>query len=116
MQVTSNQEKTLDHFFYSIGRGVIYNQMWHHYGISSVPVAQRKLSMHEALRAKFGTLRIYCPEPDDLANKVLAMAQWDYSWRVTGPQVEISRDLSGLRLDETPKFVGGMGIRIDNTT
>ncbi len=131
-QVTSYQEAIVDHLFQSVGRGVVYNQMWHDYGISSMPVTQRALPpgaasrpprikntyllpLYEAVRAKWASLPIYAPEPDDLANKVLALAQWDYSWQADESRVDLTLDMSGLRRDEVAQFTGGMGIRIDNT-
>jgi hypothetical protein len=131
-QIVAYEEAIADHLFNSVGHGVVYNQMWHDYGISSMPVTQRALPagvaprpprikntyvlpLYEAVRAKWAALPVYCPEPEDLVNKVLALAQWDYAWQVDGPRVELTLDMSGLRKEETAQFTGGMGIRIDNT-
>ena len=131
-QVTSYQEAILDHLFQGVGRGVVYNQMWHDYGICSMPVTQRALPagaaprpprikntyllpLYEAVRAKWASLPIYAPEPEDLVNKVLALAQWDYSWQAEESRVDLTLDMSGLRRDEIVQFTGGMGVRIDNT-
>jgi len=131
-QITSYQEAILDHLFKGVGRGVVYNQMWHDYGISSMPVTQRALPagaaprpprikntyllpLYEAVRAKWASLPIYAPEPEDLVSKVLALAQWDYSWQADESRVDLTLDMSGLRRDEITQFTGGMGIRIDNT-
>ncbi len=131
-QITSYQEAIVDHLFEGIGRGVVYNQMWHDYGISSMPVTQRALPpgaaprpprikntyllpLYEAVRAKWASFPIYAPEPEDLVNKVLALAQWDYSWQAGESRVDLTLDMSGLRRDEIARYTGGMGIRIDNT-
>ena len=131
-QITSYQEAIVDHLFQGVGRGVVYNQMWHDYGIFSMPVTQRALPagavprpprikntyllpLYEAVRAKWASLPIYAPEPEDLVNKVLALAQWDYSWQADDSRVDLTLDMSGLRKEEIAQFTGGMGIRIDNT-
>ncbi len=131
-QITSFQEAILDHLFEGVGRGVVYNQMWHDYGISSMPVTQRALPpgaaprpprikntyllpLYEAVRAKWASLPIYAPEPEDLVNKMLALAQWDYSWQADESHVDLTLDMSGLRRGEIGQFTGGMGIRLDNT-
>jgi len=46
------------------------------------------------MRQKYVSHDIYCPEPADLANKLRAMAQWDYSWTTVNDQMEIQLDLS----------------------
>ncbi|MBZ5658699.1 MAG: hypothetical protein LAO56_25950, partial [Acidobacteriia bacterium] len=37
-QITANEEAIFDHMFHNVGRGVIFNEMWHDYSISSAPV------------------------------------------------------------------------------
>ncbi|MBS1852386.1 MAG: hypothetical protein JST79_15880 [Acidobacteria bacterium] len=123
-QITANEEAIFDHMFHNIGRGVIFNEMWHDYSISSMPVHEGKekriinannFPFYEAMKTKFGTLPVYCPEPQELAQKVRAMAQWNYSWKATDDLVEMQLDLSSLRRADTAESVGGMGIRIENT-
>jgi hypothetical protein len=125
-QITDYEEAIFDHMFRNIGRGVIFNEMWHDYSISSMPVNSShnksnritnisNLPFYQAMKAKFGTLPIYCPEPTELAQKLRAMAQWNYSWSATPDSVELNLDLSTLRLEETAQNVGGMGIHIENT-
>ena len=92
-QITANEEAIFDHMFHNVGRGVIFNEMWHDYSISSAPVHEGKdkritnennFPFYEAMKTKFGTLPIYCPEPQELAQKLRAMAQWNYSWKGIG--------------------------------
>jgi hypothetical protein len=131
-QITNYQEATFDHLFNNVGRGYIYNQMWHDYGISSMPLRRPKntqeqpdkpfrignssnIAMYEALKSKFATYPIYCPEPYEVVEKLRAMASWDYSWAQNDQGLEITLDLSGLPRPSTADFVGGMGLRIENT-
>jgi uncharacterized membrane protein len=121
-QITAYQEAIFDHMFDNIGRGIIYNQMWHDYSITSQPqygksriMNKNNLAMYDAIKTKFATRNIYCPTPLELTNKLRAMAQWDYSWDASGDKIRMTIDLSQVRVDTIPYFTGGMGLKIDNT-
>jgi len=122
-QITAYEEAIFDHMFNNLGRGVIFNEMWHDYSITTQPqskknriINENNIAFYDAMKAKFATHKIYCPTPEDLGHKLRAMAQWNYRWRAEGHQVEIDLDLSSVRLDTIPHFIGGMGLRIENTT
>jgi hypothetical protein len=123
-QITANEEAIIDHMFETVGRGVIFNEMWHDYSISSAPVDEGKdkritnqnnFPFYEAVKTKWRTLPIYCPEPQELAQKLRAMAQWSYSWKASDDLLEMTLDLSSLRRSDTADSLGGMGIRVENT-
>ena len=123
-QITANEEAIFDHMFRDVGRGVIFNEMWHDYSISSAPVHEGKdkritnennFPFYEAMKTKWGTLPIYCPEPQELAQKLRAMAQWNYSWKGSDDAIEMTIDLSSLRRNDTAESLGGMGVRVENT-
>jgi len=121
-QITAYQEAIFDHLFENIQRGVLYNQMWHDYSITSQAqygksriMNENNIAMYDALKAKFATKDIYCPTPVELTNKLLSMAQWNYRWKSSGNNLELTIDFSGALTDTLPYFTGGMGIKIDNT-
>jgi len=121
-QITAYEEAIFDHLYSNIGRGVIFNEMWHDYSITTQPqskkdrvVNESNIAFYDAMQAKFATSKIYCPTPEDLGHKLRAMKQWDYSWQSSADRVEIKLNLSGVLLDTIPHFIGGMGIRIENT-
>jgi len=121
-QITAYEEAVFDHLCNNIGRGVIFNEMWHDYSITTQPqskkdriVNESNIAFYDAMKAKFATSKIYCPTPEDLGHKLRAMAQWDYSWNATANQIEMKLDLSKVLLDTIPHFIGGMGIKIENT-
>ncbi|MEJ2637357.1 MAG: hypothetical protein P8184_18975 [Calditrichia bacterium] len=122
-QITAYEEAIFDHMYKNIGHGVLFNEMWHDYSITSQPqhdkeriMNKKNIAFYDAIRTKFATDDIYCPTPVDLTNKLRAMAQWNYSWKADGNKLEMNLDLSKVRVDTIPYFTGGMGIRIDNTT
>ncbi|HEX9652466.1 MAG TPA: hypothetical protein VGA99_02045, partial [bacterium] len=121
-QIAAYEEAIFDHLYDNIGRGVIFNEMWHDYSITTQPQKEKErivnksnIEFYDAMKAKFATHRIYCPTPEDLGHKLRAMAQWDYSWTVMNDKVDIMLDLSHVRLDTIPYFTGGMGLKIENT-
>ena len=133
-QITSYQEAIFDHLLSNIGHGYIYNQMWHDYSLSSMPLRVEgkqqtgaisqpvriantsNLAMYQALKAKFATSPIYTPEPMEVVEKLRAMAGWNYSWTQQGNALNMVLDLSDLPRTTTAAFTAGMGIRIENTT
>jgi hypothetical protein len=44
------------------------------------------------------------------------MAQWNYDWQSDGKKLTITLDLSNVRLDTIPYYIGGMGLTIENTS
>ncbi len=121
-QITAYEEAIFDHMFGNIGNGVLFNEMWHDYSITSQPqhdkeriMNKKNIAFYDAIKAKFATNDIYCPTPVDLTNKLRAMAQWNYSWNSAGNKLEMTLDLSNVRVDTIPYFIGGMGIRVENS-
>jgi len=121
-QITAYEEAIFDHMFDNVGRGVIFNEAWHDYSINSAQfnkgkriINESNIAFYDAMRENFSTHDIYCPEPEDLANKLRAMAQWDYSWSWENNLLEIQLDLSDVHDDSIAKYTGGMGIKIENT-
>ena len=92
-QATAYQEAIFEEMYHKIGRGVLFNQMWHDYALSSryktsiLGLFERHIMydnnrpLYDALRTKFSSYPIYFPDADDLCNKMTAMAQWSYGWK-----------------------------------
>jgi peptidoglycan/xylan/chitin deacetylase (PgdA/CDA1 family) len=121
-QITAYEEAIFDHLYERSGRGVIFNEMWHDYSITTQPQSKKdriinesNIAFYDAMKAKFASRKIYCPTPEELGHKLRAMAQWNYRWRAEAGQMEVELDLSNVLLDTIPHFTGGMGLRIENT-
>jgi hypothetical protein len=121
-QITAYQEAIFDHLYNSVGRGLVYNQMWHDYAITTMPqspknriINESNIAMYDAMKAKFATTDIYAPEPVELGHKIRAMKQWKYSWKGENDIIEFMLDLSDVLSDDVAEYTGGMGLRIDNT-
>jgi len=121
-QITAYGEAIFDHMFNNVQRGVVFNNAWHDYSISSAQFGRDKriinknnIAFYDAMKENFNTHDIYCPTPNDLGNKLRAMAQWNYNWKSDGNTIELQLDLSKVRVDSVAEFIGGMGIKIENT-
>lgn len=122
-QITAYEESIFDHMYNNIRRGVIFNQMWHDYSITSQPqygqdriINTNNIAMYDALKTKFKNSKIYCPEPEDLRYKLCIMAQSNYDWYVEDNEINIKLDIGSVALDSAFLYTGGMGIRINNTS
>jgi hypothetical protein len=132
-QITAYEESIFDHMYNNIGRGVIFNEMWHDYAITAIHdiepprtqgmresgsriINRSNIALYDAMKAKFLTNDIYCPGPVDLGHKLRAMARWNYIWKYDKDQLNIEIDLSAVGNEEIANHTGGMGIKIDNTT
>ncbi len=124
----------LNHYARSIRRGVLFDMMWHDYGIASSGEDQARLHfrwadlfkparkksasnlpLFDAMRAMFRALPIYCPEPLEAADKLRIMQRAEYSWTAGEHAMEMTLDLTGFD-EETVRSMAGMGIRIDRTS
>jgi len=121
-QITAYQEAIFDHLYENIGRGVIYNQMWHDYSITSQPqhgkdriVNKSNIAMYDAIRSKFAVKDVYCPDPIELGYKLRLMANWNYRWSVVEDKVSLDLDLTKITEDTMASFTGGMGINVENS-
>ncbi len=121
-QITAYQESIYDHLYNSIGRGLVYNQMWHDYAISTLPqspkdriINENNIAMYDAIKAKFTATDIYAPEPAELGQKIRAMKQWNYTWKQRDGGIDFTLDLSNVSADDIAENTGGMGLRLDNT-
>lgn len=121
-QISMYEEAVVDHLYRNVRRGVLFNEMWHDYSITSwQPSRERDRIMnannrpfYDGLAAQFAALDIYAPTPEDLANKLRLMAQWRYIWTRDGDGIDLELDLSPVHLDTLAPFAGGMGIGIEN--
>lgn len=121
-QITAYEENIFDHLYKNVQRGVIFNQMWHDYSITSQPqygkdriVNKNNLAMYDAIKAKFNKDDIYAPEPEDLRYKLCIMSQADYQWSESEDVINIKLDLQTVGLDSVQNYTGGLGIRVNNS-
>lgn len=121
-QITAYEENIFDHLNQNIGRGVIFNEMWHDYSITTQPqygkdrvINKSNIAMYDGMKAKFRNNDIYCPDPYDLQNKLIMMAQAGYTWQQQGDTIDFHLDLSQVGVENIGEYAGGMGLRVNNS-
>ena len=121
-QITAYEENIFDHLNQNIGRGVIFNEMWHDYSITSQPqygkdrvMNKSNIAMYDGIKAKFRNNDIYCPDPYDLQNKLVMMAQAAYTWQQQGDTLDFQLDLGKVGVENVGEYTGGMGLRVNNS-
>jgi hypothetical protein len=131
-QIVAYEEAIFDHMYENVGRGVIFDEMWHDYAITAIHdvepprtqsmresgsriINRSNIALYDAMKSKFLVNDIYCPGPVDLSQKLKAMARWNYNWKFDKNQLNIELDLSDVMGEEIANYTGGMGIKIENT-
>ncbi|MCG8421062.1 MAG: hypothetical protein MJE77_24335 [Proteobacteria bacterium] len=119
-QATTNQALVLDFFQDTIGRGVLYNQMWHDYAISGLdapanyPDTPSLLPLFDANGDHFTTSRIYAPSIDELVDKMHVAHKVALSSRMNGNDLVVTLDYSALPTSRVDSVVG-MGVRVNHS-
>src|SRR5574341_907172 len=78
-QIAAYEEAIFDHLYERLGRGVLFNEMWHDYSITTQPQSKKdriinesNIAFYDAMKAKFASRKIYCPTPEELGHKLRA--------------------------------------------
>lgn len=119
------------HYVQDIKRGVLFDMMWHDYGIASSgydqsrpqfrwadlfkPARKKSVSnrpLFDALRREFADARVYCPEPLETAAKLRLMKSANYTWSRGDSTLYFTLDLAGRKEHEVAG-IAGMGLRVD---
>jgi hypothetical protein len=113
------QTQILNYFQTRVGRGALYNQMWHDYAINGDHlkhyVDQLPAAMFEANRAHFARERIFAPGIYEATSKMNLGQRAGITAQTSGSVVTTSLDLSRLGAEDR-LALAGMGLRIDGKT
>ena len=114
-QVTAYQKQILGYYQNRVGRGALYNQMWHDYAINNDPPllhpGDLPAPLFDANRAHFARERIFAPGVAELSSKLHIAQAAALSATASGNLVSTTLDLSGLSPGERGQM-GGMGLRL----
>ncbi len=118
-QATDLQRKILGYFQRRIGRGAVYNQMWHDYAIAGNPPdhdpgAGPFDAFYDAIEDHFASERIYAPSIVEAAEKLIIAQRSRFTAEASdgGDVLTIALDLSRIAPDQRAQLAG-MGLRID---
>jgi hypothetical protein len=116
-EAASFQARLLDYYQDTVGRGVLYNQMWHDYAISDgvVPVHdpdETSMPLFEVNRDHFATSRVYMPSIDELVGKLHIAYGIDLSSTSTAQELVVTLDYTAIDPSHR-EHVAGMGLRVN---
>lgn len=116
-QAAEYQAQLLDYYQSTVGRGVLYNQMWHDYAIGAnlapvnFPETDSVLPLFDVNGEHFATNPVYMPSIDELIAKLHIAKLARHTTTRTGDSVTVELDYSAVPADYR-QYAAGMGIRI----
>ena len=132
-EVASYELMVLDHLYDKVGNGVIFNAMWHDYGMSGMLAAEPRnvtrlmrdgtriinadnREYYEVMRGFWNTHDIYCPEPAELAAKMLLQANASVAWGVEDDCLRVKVRFADEDFEKYAAYVGGMALGVSDAS
>lgn len=132
-EVADYERAVLDHLCGTVGNGVIFNAMWHDYGMSKMLAGEprnvteiiRKGTRiinddnswyYETIRNFWNTHDIYCPEPAELTAKMLLQAGAAVSWSSEGDVLTVRISFPEADFEKYAPYAGGMALGLNGAT
>lgn len=119
-EAADNQAKILDYYQHTVGRGVLYNQMWHDYSIGGnsaplhFPETPSVRPLFDVNRYHFERNPVYMPSIAELVAKFHIASKALHSSSQYGNEVTVLIDYSAVPA-KYRDFVAGMGLRVGGT-
>ena len=131
-EIAAYQTQVLDHYCSTIGNGVVFDLMWHDYGMSNILYAGPRFvsrviangtriindnnwELYETTRNFWATHDIYCPEPEELVAKMEFLSNASYDWRCEGDALVMDIRFDAENFGRYAKYIGGMAVGVNNT-
>jgi MYXO-CTERM domain-containing protein len=118
LQAAELQAHIADYFYQRVGRGHLYNMMWHDYAIfGTQPVNVRRRHVRDVFDVnahRFANNKVYAPAVAELVAKLHAArtTRFRSTTSTSGSQVRVDLDYSAVPLNYRDA-VAGMGLRIN---
>lgn len=131
-EIANYQNLILNHFCSGIGNGVVFDLMWHDYGMSNIEYAGPRFirrvkdegtriindnnwELYETTRNFWATHDIYCPEPEELVAKMKFLSNAAYEWRCEDGALVMDIRFDAENFGKYAKYIGGMAVGVNNT-
>ena len=131
-EIANYQNLILNHFCSGIGNGVVFDLMWHDYGMSNIEYAGPRFirrvkdegtriindnnwELYETTRNFWATHDIYCPEPEELVAKMKFLSNAAYEWRCEDGALVMDIRFDAENFCKYAKYIGGMAVGVNNT-
>lgn len=126
-EVALYEGSVLEHLFSTVGNGVIFDAMWHDYGMSTYLAAEPRnvtkiiregtriinksnRQYYDVVRNFFNTHDIYCPEPEELSGKMQLLSTASISWNYKNDALRTDLVFDSRIFSKYGKYIGGMAI------
>ena len=131
-EVANYESRILNHMFNTIGNGVIFDAMWHDYGMSKMLVGEPRnvtkikrdgtriindsnQEYYETIRNFWNSHDVYCPEAPELVGKMKLLSNASFKWKTEGDILIAKISFDADDFAAYSQFVGGMAVGINNS-
>lgn len=131
-EVANYENLVLDHMFNTIGNGVIFDAMWHDYGMSKVLVGEPRnvtkviregtriindnnQEYYKTIRNFWNSHDVYCPEAPELVGKMKLLSNASFSWKAEGDVLVADIVFNAEDFAAYSRYVGGMAVGVNNS-
>lgn len=131
-EVANYESQVLDHMYNTIGNGVIFDAMWHDYGMSKVLVGEPRnvtkvmregtriindnnQEYYKTIRNFWNSHDVYCPEAPELVGKMKLLSNASFNWKTEGDALVAEIVFDADDFAAYSRFVGGMAVGVNNS-
>jgi len=131
-EVANYENLVLEHLFNTVGNGVIFDAMWHDYGMSKMLIGEPRnvtqiirdgsriindnnQEYYETIRNFWNTHDIYCPETPELTGKMKLLSHASINWTVEGDVLTADIEFCPKDFEQYGQYVPGMAVAVNNT-
>lgn len=131
-EVANYENLVLDHLYNTVGNGVVFDAMWHDYGMSKMLIGEPRnvtkimregtriindnnQEYYETIRNFWNTHDVYCPEPAELAAKLTVLSNATITWTAEADALTANISFAKDDFAKYAKYIGGMAIGMNNT-
>ena len=116
-EAVAGQEEILDYYQKTVGRGVLYNQMWHDYAISDLDTERHDGGspiepMFDITGQYVATHRVYAPSVTELTGKLYIAHGVALTSQSNGDELVVDLDYTGVAATHLEELAG-MGLRVN---
>lgn len=131
-EVANYEIQVLEHLFKTLGNAVVFNAMWHDYGMSKMLVGEPRnvtktlregtriingdnREYYEAIRNFWNTHDVYCPEAPELVGKMKLLSNAGLDWLADGDALTVDIVFDAGDFEAYSKYIGGMAVAVNNS-
>ena len=132
-EVANYENLVLEHLFNTVGNGVVFDAMWHDYGMSKMLIGEPRnvtkviregtriindnnQEYYETVRNFWNTHDVYCPEVPEFIGKMNLLSDASIDWKVEDGALVADIAFSDEDFVQYGQYVGGMALAVNNSS